>query len=217
MEKRTRAYQGTAIEVTYDLKRCIHAAECVRGLPAVFDSQRRPWVQPDAAAADALARVIERCPSGALHYNRRDGGMAEAPTTLARVVPQPDGPLYLRGEIELRAADGTPIANDTRVALCRCGHSANKPFCDGSHHAAGFHDAGALADKTLRVPEQGAPTTLTVTPTENGPLQIAGTFEICDAAGQVCKPGGRAYLCRCGGSGSKPFCDGTHSKIGFTD
>ncbi|MFN8505102.1 CDGSH iron-sulfur domain-containing protein [Kouleothrix sp.] len=215
MEKRTRSYAGEALEVTYDLKRCIHAAECVRGLPAVFDSQRRPWVQPDAADADAVARTIERCPSGALHYARHDGGANEAPAAEASIVPQLDGPLYLRGDIALRAPDGTLLAHETRVALCRCGQSANKPFCDGSHHQAAFHDPGAIGEKTLRPAEPGVPATLVVTPTENGPIEVLGAFSICDASGETCKDGGRAYLCRCGASANKPFCDGTHSKIGF--
>ena len=216
MEKHLHEYQGQAIEITYDLKRCIHAAECVRGLPPVFDSQRRPWVQPDQAEANAVAAVVERCPSGALHYTRRDGGPAEQAAPVARIVPQPNGPLHLRGAITVCAADGTPLVHDTRVALCRCGHSANKPFCDGTHSKVGFQDAGALAEKTLRAPEADAPAAIVATPTENGPLQVAGAFEICDAAWQACQAGARAYLCRCGGSGSKPFCDGTHSKIGFS-
>ncbi|HRC77611.1 MAG TPA: CDGSH iron-sulfur domain-containing protein, partial [Kouleothrix sp.] len=121
----------------------------------------------------------------------------------------------LRGDIALRAPDGTLLAHETRVALCRCGQSANKPFCDGSHHQAAFHDPGAIGEKTLRPAEPGAPATLVVTPTENGPIEVLGAFSICDASGETCKDGGRAYLCRCGASANKPFCDGTHSKIGF--
>ncbi len=63
-----KRYPGRDITVTYDLQRCIHSEECARGLPAVFDPTRRPWVDPDAAAPEAVAEVIERCPSGALHY-----------------------------------------------------------------------------------------------------------------------------------------------------
>jgi uncharacterized Fe-S cluster protein YjdI/CDGSH-type Zn-finger protein len=140
-----RHYRGEGIDVTYDAKRCIHAAECVRGLPAVFDTRRRPWILPSAAAADAIAAVIERCPTGALHYTRSGGGAAEAPDVPTTAVPMPAGPLYVRGRLELRSADGSVIVEDTRAALCRCGRSENKPFCDNSHYAAGFHDPGAIA------------------------------------------------------------------------
>ena len=66
-----KRYDGEHIEVTYDTARCLHAAECVRGMPAVFDTAKRPWIAPDAADAEALASVIRRCPTGALHYTLR--------------------------------------------------------------------------------------------------------------------------------------------------
>lgn len=69
-----KTYEGRSITVTFEAGRCRHAAECVRGLPEVFDTGRRPWIQPDNAAADRLAEVVTRCPSGALQYRRADGG-----------------------------------------------------------------------------------------------------------------------------------------------
>jgi uncharacterized Fe-S cluster protein YjdI len=81
--------------------RCIHAAECVRGLPAVFDTALRPWILPTAASSDAVAPVIEKCRSGALDYERRDGGPAETPNKQLTIVPMPDGPLYGRGCVQL--------------------------------------------------------------------------------------------------------------------
>jgi uncharacterized Fe-S cluster protein YjdI/CDGSH-type Zn-finger protein len=142
-----RHYANDAIDITYDVERCIHAAECVRGLPAVFDTNRRPWILPDGVSADAIAAVIDRCPSGALHYTRRDGGRAEVPPEQTTITPVPGGPLYLRGLIQLRAADGSLLVEDTRLALCRCGQSENKPFCDNSHIGTGFDEAGAHEDR----------------------------------------------------------------------
>jgi uncharacterized Fe-S cluster protein YjdI len=136
-----RHYTSDAIDVSYDVDRCIHAAECVRGLPAVFDTDRRPWILPSAASADAIAAVIEKCPSGALHYTRRDGGAAEAPPEQTTITPVPGGPLYVRGLIQLRSADGSLLVEDTRVALCRCGQSQNKPYCDNSHIGTDFDEA----------------------------------------------------------------------------
>jgi hypothetical protein len=110
----------------------------VRGLPAVFRPAAKPWVKVDAATADQIAEVVARCPSGALHFERLDGGAQEAAEAGTVIAPQPDGPLYVRGHIRILAADGAIVREDTRLALCRCGQSNNKPFCDGSHRTNGF-------------------------------------------------------------------------------
>ncbi|MFF5828383.1 (4Fe-4S)-binding protein [Streptomyces bacillaris] len=73
-----RAYEGRSITVTFEAGRCRHAAECVRGLPEVFDTARRPWIRPDAADAGRVAEVVRRCPSGALRYERADEGEGRA-------------------------------------------------------------------------------------------------------------------------------------------
>lgn len=141
MEQKIRYYAGQEIEISYDAGRCIHAAECLRGLPEVFDTARRPWIQPAGALPNEIAAVIDRCPSGALHYKRLDGGVAEEPDDPAAIVPTRNGPLYVRGLVQLLGADGTVLTEDTRMALCRCGASGNKPFCDNSHRKVGFTDA----------------------------------------------------------------------------
>ena len=130
-------------------RRCIAAAECISGLPAVFDNTRRPWIAPANASADEIAKVIVRCPSGALHFTRRDAGQAETPQEPTSIQPTSGGPYYVRGFVQLRSADGKSMIEDIRMALCRCGQSKNKPFCDNSHFSAGFDDPGA-------VPETGA-------------------------------------------------------------
>jgi uncharacterized Fe-S cluster protein YjdI len=88
-----RHYCDDAIEITYDAHRCIHAAECIRGLPAVFDGGRRPWIAPSGASADEIANVIARCPSGALHFKRRDGGSSETPELPSKYPPAEPGAL----------------------------------------------------------------------------------------------------------------------------
>lgn len=142
MEQKIHYYAGQEIEIIYDVRRCIHAAECVRALPEVFDTTRRPWVQPAGAMPNDIAAVIERCPGGALHYKRLDGGVNEEPDDPVTIQATPDGPLYVRGLVQLRGADATPV-EDTRMALCRCGASGNKPFCDNSHRKVGFRDDGS--------------------------------------------------------------------------
>ena len=91
--------------------------------------------------------MIATCPSGALHYTRCDGGggAAEAPDETMTIVPAAGGPLYVRGCVRLRSADGRVLLEETRLALCRCGLSRNTPFCENSHRAAGFDDPSAVA------------------------------------------------------------------------
>ena len=120
-----KRYEGKQIEVTYDSARCLHAAECVHGMPGVFDTAKRPWVAPDEGDPETLAAVIRRCPTGALHYTLREGEREQprAPTRLRRPT---GGPLLIEGNIEL---DGQ---RETRAAICRCWQSANQPYCDRS-------------------------------------------------------------------------------------
>lgn len=124
-----KAYPGSQITVYFDANRCRHFAECVRGLPTVFDTARRPWISPDDAPADQVAEVIRRCPSGALHYHSGeiDEERPDVPTTVSIV---PDGPFILRGDLNLITENG--IFADTRAALCRCRFSARQPFCDAA-------------------------------------------------------------------------------------
>jgi len=134
-----KRYEGDGITITWVAERCIHAAECVRGLPGVFDTDRRPWIDAGAASADEIATVIDRCPSGALGYER--AADHPAPPAAARGVSIPvqqDGPLFVRGPVVVTDGSGAPIDAPERMALCRCGASGRKPFCDGSHSRIGF-------------------------------------------------------------------------------
>ena len=138
-----RTYRGKDIEVSFDLALCTHIGECLRRSPEVFQLRRRPWVMPDAANADDLARVIERCPSGALQYRRLDGGLEEQSPEPARITPIRNGPLVVRGRIEVTHEDGT-VETLPRASLCRCGLSKNKPFCDNSHLRSSFRAPGEV-------------------------------------------------------------------------
>ena len=127
-----------AISVTFDPKLCIHAAACLQSLPEVFNLAALPWIQPGEATADDVAETVMRCPSGALQFRRLDGGPQEphpAETTVATV---PNGPLLLRGDLRFRRPNAEIYREATRATLCRCGHSAHKPFCDATHRRIGF-------------------------------------------------------------------------------
>jgi uncharacterized Fe-S cluster protein YjdI len=134
----TRTYESEAIEVHWEAGLCIHTQNCVHALPEVFRADERPWVVLDGADADEVAAAVERCPTGALHYRRLDGGPQEVAQAEVTVEPCPNGPLFLRGRVRVVGGDGALVREDTRVALCRCGGSANKPFCDGTHRRIGF-------------------------------------------------------------------------------
>lgn len=206
MKTKVRTYEGDGIAVDYDAGRCIHVAECVRGLRQVFDPERRPWIDATLAPADAIAEVVRRCPTGALHYRRTDD--EERPAERNEVRAAVDGPLYLSGQIELHLPEAGRI-DETRVALCRCGASRNKPYCDNSHVAAGFHDSATSIPQQLAegVAERA---TVAVTFAPDGPVLLDGPLAVCGADASEAA-GVRCALCRCGKSHAKPFCDGSHA------
>ncbi len=133
-----KEYEAAGIVVHWEPKLCIHVSNCIRALPHVFDPNARPWVNADAAPADEIAAAIETCPTGALSYTRTDGGPQETPASPTQVQPRPNGPLFVRGAVEMIDAEGNVTRRATRVALCRCGQSGNKPYCDLSHRDVGF-------------------------------------------------------------------------------
>jgi len=133
-----REYANDRIVVTWEPAYCIHTADCLSGLPDVFDAWRRPWIDVDKASPDEIADVVMRCPTGALHFTRLDGGPEEPESSEPTIQPQPNGPLFVRGKVRVEDATGRLVREDTRVALCRCGASDNKPFCDGTHREIGF-------------------------------------------------------------------------------
>jgi len=133
-----RVYRNDRIAVTWEPKLCIHVGICFRGLPEVFQPQSRPWVKVDAATADQIAEAVMACPTGALHFQRLDDGLQEPQPEETTITLWPDGPLLVRGHVRVVGPGGHLVREDTRVVLCRCGHSGNKPFCDGSHLRVGF-------------------------------------------------------------------------------
>ncbi|NUS48983.1 MAG: hypothetical protein HOQ15_15415 [Gemmatimonadaceae bacterium] len=157
----TREYGTERITVQWHAERCIHSANCVRALPRVFDPRRRPWVDAQAADADAIAAAVLRCPTGALHFVRHDGGAQEQPDAPTTLTPIRDGPLYVRGNVEVRALDGHVIRDATRVSVCRCGLARQIPFCDNTCRKAHWHELSPSADRVGPTggPESAPPST----------------------------------------------------------
>ena len=139
----TRDYRSESITVHWDSALCIHSGHCVQALRAVFDPKRRPWIMVENAGDELIAEVVHGCPSGALTYVRHDAPDApELPPPTSTVVVNENGPLEIRGDIEVIDAEGATVRRSQHLFLCRCGNSRNKPYCDGSHRRVRFADPG---------------------------------------------------------------------------
>ena len=136
-----RTYETEAIRVRWRPDRCIHSAICLDSLPEVFDTRRRPWVDVTAADAERIAETIRRCPTSALTYERLDGTPGEEPDDPPSITPTRNGPLYVRGRIEIRDEHDERLDAGYRAALCRCGHSRGQPFCDLTHRLIRFRSS----------------------------------------------------------------------------
>lgn len=203
---------GTRLTVLFSTRKCIHSRNCVLGDPRVFvPNVDGEWIHPDAASVEAVVEIAHNCPSGAIAYERTDGGAQEAPPTVNVVRVRENGPLAFHAQMNLYGGGGSAL----RATLCRCGVSKAKPFCDTSHVAAGFAASGEAPTRdSPALAVRNGP--LEVIPVENGPLHVKGNLEVVTGTGRTVQRVTECWLCRCGGSGNKPFCDGTHRKTGFT-
>ena len=207
---KTDAYKGAALTVKFEGERCIHSRHCVLGAPRVFLANvQGPWLYPDEMDAEGLAHIARTCPSGAITYERLDGGPDEPVPEVNELRLRENGPYAVRADVEL-VGHGRRV----RATLCRCGASRAKPFCDGSHNAIQFAASGEPASReSAPLAQRGG--RLEIRPEPDGPLAVTGSVEICAGTGRTIDRVTQTRLCRCGGSGTKPFCDGTHARIGF--
>ena len=202
---------GKSATIRFDGRLCIHARRCVLAQPSVFKANvEGPWIDPDAASVEELMQVAINCPSGAIHVTRHDGGPQEGMPKVNTITIRENGPLAVYAEIDL---GGERVG--TRATLCRCGESKNKPYCDGSHAAAAFVSTGE-PPPTTSAPLAKRDGVVTVKPYKDGPLGVAGPVEILTGTGRTVNRVEQTALCRCGRSGRKPYCDGTHARVGFT-
>lgn len=207
-------YSGARAEVAWNGGLCIHIGECGRAKGELFVGGRQPWCQPDTASDGEVRDVVMRCPTGALSVEFADGSIAETANQENTINVAYNGPLFVRGQLEIDGAPGDAPGLNFRAALCRCGHSRNKPFCDNSHEGAGFSDYGAVGETGEPNTESGGP--LAIKAVKNGPLLVKGNVTISGSSGRKSWSGKKAALCRCGASANKPFCDNSHKKSGFT-
>ena len=132
---KAKEYTNGRITVMFDINKCIHSEKCGRGLSEVFDPKKRPWVNMDGAVDETIRTQVSKCPSGALWMkDETQNKMSEK----IQAECMPNGPLIVKGHITVKKADGSTEEKENMVAFCRCGASANKPYCDGAHKSSGF-------------------------------------------------------------------------------
>ena len=133
-------YAGKMIVIHDNRALCAHVGRCTDGLPTVWRMGQEPWIDPDGADVRSVIDTIRQCPSGALSYTLVDEPAPAEAVEDCSIEVSRDGPYFVNGPVELADAPWGEGASKTRYALCRCGASKNKPFCDGSHWNIEFHD-----------------------------------------------------------------------------
>ena len=135
--KIVKKYSNGEVTVVWEPGKCIHAGKCVRGLPEVFDTKAKPWINIEGADTKSIINQVKNCPSGALSILENENS-EEQRTSNTHVELMKNGPMVIDGEIKLTQADGSVILKNKKTAFCRCGASSRKPYCDGSHTSVGF-------------------------------------------------------------------------------
>jgi uncharacterized Fe-S cluster protein YjdI len=132
-------YSNGELTIVWKKELCIHSKKCWKGLGEVFKPGERPWIVPEGASTERIKAQVDQCPSGALNYSMNDASdVTRADTARPKVEIAKDGPILIKGEVEVQHPDGRVEVREKVTALCRCGGSAKKPFCDGSHRSNGF-------------------------------------------------------------------------------
>jgi CDGSH-type Zn-finger protein/uncharacterized Fe-S cluster protein YjdI len=209
-ESKIEVVRGRQLTMLFEGRRCIHSRHCVLDAPGVFKANTPgEWIHPDEMAAEALVAVAQNCPSGAIRYQRHDGVADEVAPPVNQLRIRENGPYAVHAALAIAGrADGY------RATLCRCGHSANKPWCDGSHVGSGFVSSGEPPSGSVEaLPQRDGP--LAIEPQKDGPLRVHGNLEVCAGTGRTVARVTEARLCRCGQSKNKPFCDLSHIAAGF--
>lgn len=138
MEKEiVKNYSNGEVTIVWKPSVCIHSTVCWKGeagLPEVFNPRVKPWINPNGASTDSIVKHVKKCPSGALSYffNETEIKKEEVNTEI-KIEALLNGPLLVYGNILVKDAQGNESRRNKVTALCRCGKSDNKPFCDGNH------------------------------------------------------------------------------------
>jgi len=131
--------EGRDVTISYTPVLCSHAAQCVSRAGAVFNPEAKPWIQPENGTLDQIMDVMAACPSGALRVSVGPIPEVHLAGPEVEITVAKDGPYEVKN-VEIDAEFNGVGARRSKYVLCRCGHSNNKPFCDGSHRDAGWRD-----------------------------------------------------------------------------
>ncbi len=131
MREITKHYYKGGLKIIWKPSLCIHSGICARGLPAVFNPKERPWTKPENAETSVIIEQIKKCPSGALSFQMENEKLNNTPETRIQVANK--GPYLVKGKFLFVDDKGNETIKEGNIALCRCGLSKNKPFCDGAH------------------------------------------------------------------------------------
>jgi uncharacterized Fe-S cluster protein YjdI len=141
----TKQYQNNDITVTWEPSKCIHSANCFKGLPRVFNPNKKPWIVLENSSTETIINQVRQCPSGAISFKQnvmptQSENINNDTNTnkLLKVQIAPNGPILLHGDFLFELNNEIKEVNANVTALCRCGNSNNKPFCDGSHRNSSF-------------------------------------------------------------------------------
>ncbi|MGE0090441.1 MAG: (4Fe-4S)-binding protein [Bacteroidales bacterium] len=152
MEENNRDYTNGEITVHWQPSKCIHSTICYSRLRSVFDPVKRPWVNMNGASTDKIIEIVNQCPTDALTFSynkdlkkteeinspekKEKEPMEIEPSTTIQIMK--NGPAIISGSFTIKDFTGISLQKASAIALCRCGHSNNMPFCDGSHNKSGF-------------------------------------------------------------------------------
>jgi len=145
MRKIKKNYSNGEITVVWQPHLCVHAGICFSELPKVFDPSARPWIKLEEGETRDIIDIVDSCPTDALTYYenkylKKENTMENETRDTVKIKALTDGPLLVEGILEITDGNGNKIDTQGRTALCRCGHSKTKPFCDGSHKTIGFKE-----------------------------------------------------------------------------
>lgn len=139
MAEIVKEYTNGELTVVWKPAKCIHAGICVKTLPDVYDPKGKPWIKPENASTQALKEQVSNCPSGALtSYMNAEGPQKPETIQETKVDVMTNGPLLVHGDLTVNNSDGSKEEKNNVTAFCRCGASANKPYCDGTHGKVDF-------------------------------------------------------------------------------
>jgi uncharacterized Fe-S cluster protein YjdI len=144
LSERKKTYSNNDITVIWKPDVCIHSTKCWKSSLNIFNPKRRPWIDMSAGTTEEIIKIVDNCPSGALSYERNDriseqkAQPAQSQQSQTTVQVNKGGPYLVKGKFVFVGTDGKEEIKEGSVALCRCGGSNNKPFCDGTHRKIGF-------------------------------------------------------------------------------